>query len=244
MRRARAFIFAALLAGPASAAVQIAPIRIELTRAAPNALVALSNSGSAEARFELQLVSWRQDDAGEMKLENTKDVSAYPPLLTLKPGERRNLRVAVEPALFGPVEKTYRLIVQELPRAPKPGERQVQVLTRLSIPIFVMPEKPLEELRVDGLAMAGGGASFQIVNAGTVSQRPVEVVVEALDASGASVARDRWSGWYVLAGGRRVYAWPIPAAACKAIASLSVKVKLEKREVAASAPVPRGACGP
>ncbi len=243
MKRLQVLWLAAFLAGPASAAIEVSPIRIELTRAAPNTLVALVNTGTEETRFELQLVSWKQDENGKMQLENTKDVLLYPPLLTLKPGEKRNVRVAVGPSLFGPVEKTYRLIAQELPRAPKAGAPpQVQVLTRLSIPIFVMPDKPVQDLRVEGLALEKGRASFQLSNAGNVSQRPLEVAIDALDAAGKVVASERWEGWYVLAGERRAYAWPVPAASCKPVASLSVKVKLESRELAVKSAAPRGAC--
>ncbi len=243
MKRALILCVAALLAGPASASVEVSPIRIELTRAASNALVALVNTGTEEARFELRLVSWKQDGTGQLQLDNTSDVSVYPPLLVLKPGERRNARVAVMPSVFGPVERTYRLLAQELPRAPKAGAgAQVQVLTRLSIPIFVRPDKPVVDLRVEALAAGKGVASFEVVNAGTVAQRPDEVVVEGLDAGGASVAAERWDGWYVLAGERRRYEWTLPAASCRKIASLSVKVKVEARELTATSAAPRGAC--
>ncbi len=243
MRRAHVLCLAALLAGPASAAVEVSPIRIELTRAASNALVALVNTGTEDVRFELRLVSWKQDGTGKMELDNTNDVSVYPPLLVLKPGERRNARVAVAPALFGPVERTYRLLAQELPRAPKAGSgARVQVLTRLLIPIFVEPEKPVVDLRVEAFAAEKGRASFEVVNRGTVSQRTETVVVDALDASGATVASERWDGWYVLAGERRRYEWAVPAASCRKVASLSVKVKLETRELTATSAAPRGAC--
>ncbi len=234
---------AALLAAPASAAVEVSPIHVALTRATPNALVTLVNTGADEARFELQLVSWQQDESGKMKLENTKDVTLYPPLVALKPGERRNARVGVLPSVFGTVEKTYRLIVQELPHAQKAVTRQVQVLTRISIPVFVAPEQPRPDLRVDGVALANGRATFRVVNAGNVRQRPIDVTIDALDAAGAPVASERWEGWYVLPGGRREYAWPVPAGACKRIASFSVEVKLESRVLVARSEAPRGACG-
>jgi fimbrial chaperone protein len=179
-----------------------------------------------------------------MQLDNTKDVFLYPPLLVLKPGERRNARVAAEPSLFGSVEKTYRLIAQELPRAPKAGGKpQVQVLTRLSIPLFVRPDNAVVDLRVEGLALEKGRASFRLVNAGNVTQRPLEVTLDALDAAGATVASERWEGWYLLARDRRAYEWPVPAASCKSVAALSVKVKLEGRELAAKSAAARGACG-
>jgi len=228
---------------PAAASLDVSPIRIELTKPAANALVTLTNTGKDTARYELRVVSWSQNEAGEMDLQPTRDVFLFPPLVTLQPGEKRNARVGVAPAIFGQAEKTYRLIVEELPAAPRPGApAQVQVVTRLSIPIFAAPEKPVAELKIEGLALANGVVSMKVVNAGNVEQRPVEVSVEALDASGKLVAHERWDGWYVLAGGVRQYAWKVPAAACGSATELTAKVKFEQRELTARAQVGRGAC--
>src|SRR5438477_3765611 len=177
---------------PAAGSLDVSPIRVELSRAVPNALVTLTNTGKDLTRFELRVVSWSQNAAGEMDLQGTREVFLYPPLVSLKPGEKRNARVGVAPEIFGAVEKTYRLIVEELPRPPGPGApSQVQVVTRLSIPIFVAPEKPVSELRLEGLTIAGGVASMKVVNAGNVEARPLEVSVEALDANGRLIAHER-----------------------------------------------------
>src|SRR3954469_1996868 len=106
---------------PLAASLDVSPIRIELNRPAPNALVTLTNTGKDTARYELRIVSWKQNDAGEMDLQDTREVFLYPPLVTLQPGEKRNARVGVAPTVFGQVEKTYRLIVEELPAPAKPG---------------------------------------------------------------------------------------------------------------------------
>src|SRR5260221_491039 len=142
---------------PAAASLDVSPIRIELSRPVPNALVTLTNTGKDLTRFELRVVSWSQNQAGEMGLQSTQEVFLYPPLMSIKPGEKRNARVGVAPAVFGAVEKTYRLIVEELPNPTRPGApSQVQVVTRLSIPIFVAPEKPVGDLRLEGLTIADG----------------------------------------------------------------------------------------
>lgn len=247
MKTARAFWWAApllVLCGAQPAwALDVSPIRVELSRAVPNALVALTNTAREETRYQLRVFSWKQDGSGKMDLQNTRDVFLYPPLMALKPGERRNARIGVMPAQFGAVERTYRLIVEELPPAPRAGApAQVRVVTRLSIPVFLAPEKPVADLRVDALALAKGSASFRLVNGGNVSQRPVEVTLDAVDAKGEALAHQRWDGWYVLAGGVRDYSWVVPREACASAAALVVKAKLEAHEVTARAPVLRGEC--
>ena len=72
---------------PAAASLDVSPIRVELSRAVPNALVTLTNTGKDLTRFELRVVSWSQNAAGEMDLQGTREVFLYPPLVSLKPGE-------------------------------------------------------------------------------------------------------------------------------------------------------------
>src|SRR5207247_6252909 len=57
---------------PATASLDVSPIRIELSRTVPNALVTLTNTGKDLTRFELRVVSWSQNQAGEMDLQSTR----------------------------------------------------------------------------------------------------------------------------------------------------------------------------
>ena len=160
----------------------------------------------------------------------------FPPVLAIQGGETRNLRVGALVAA-GPVERTYRLILEELPAAVKPDG--VQILNRFSIPVFVAPVSPRLAASIDGR----DGARIRLRNTGTVHFKPRSVQARAVDARGAAVAEKSWQGWYVLPGGERVYRLPVPAAACARVRSIEVTVRAdegERREVVAT---PQGACG-
>jgi fimbrial chaperone protein len=237
---------AALLARapPARAAeVQVNPVLVELSTAAPSAIVALRNVGKEVARFEVQVRAWSQSEAGEMELVATDDVVAYPPVVALAPGEQRNLRVggATPP---GPLEKSYRLFIKELPAPPTPGAGSgVRVLSRIGLPVFVAPRETVERVALQDLAVHDRKVTFTLRNTGTVRVRPSSVVVTA-SAAGAGPALEReLAAWYVLAGGARRYELELPSDGCARVRELGVAVALDRGPLRARVATPAGACG-
>jgi fimbrial chaperone protein len=237
---------AALLARspPARAAeVQVNPVLVELSTAAPSAIVVLRNVGKEAARFEVQVRAWSQNEAGEMELVATDDVVAYPLVVELAPGEQRNLRVggATPP---GPVEKSYRLFIKELPAPPRPGAGSgVRVLSRIGLPVFVAPQQAVERVAVEDLKVRDGKVTFTLRNAGTVRVRPSSVVVTASLHRAAAPLERELAAWYVLAGGARRYELDLPRESCARIREVGVAVALERGPLRAKVATPAGACG-
>jgi fimbrial chaperone protein len=242
-----AFLLLALVAGPARAeGLQLTPVIVELTREQGNAILSLRNDTASPIRYQLSAVTWDQDSAGQLKLAPTKDLILFPLLLALKPGEQRNVRVGVQPDRFGAVEKTYRVFVDQLPSPDRPGSKPaVQVLTRVSIPVFLEPERSVPALRIEKAEISQGKVSFQLQNLGNVRVRPTEIVADALSGNGTAVTRQRWDGWYVLAGADRAYEWPLPKEGCERVRSVRIEARLDGGKALASAlELPGGACAP
>jgi fimbrial chaperone protein len=242
-----AFLLSALVAGPTRAeGLQLTPVIVELTRDQGNAILSLRNDTAAPVRYQLSAVTWDQDSAGQLKLAPTKDLILFPLLLALKAGEQRNVRVGVQPERFGAVEKTYRVFLDQLPSPDRPGNKPaVQVLTRVSIPVFLEPERSVPALRIERAEISQGKVSFQLQNVGNVRVRPTEIVADALSGNGTAVTRQRWDGWYVLAGADRAYEWPLPKQGCERVRSVRIEARLEGGKALASAlELPGGACGP
>ncbi len=242
-----AVLFSALVAGPVRAqGLQVSPILVELTRAQTNAIITLRNEGGSPVRYQLSAASWDQDSAGQLKLAASRDLILFPLLLSLQPGEQRNVRVGVQPEQFGPIEKTYRVFVEQMPPPERPGNKPaVQVLTRVGIPVFLEPETPVPALRVERAELARGKLSFRLQNVGNVRIRPAEVVADALSGNGTLVIRQRWDGWYVLAGQDRAYEWSLPQEGCGRVRSVRIEARLDEGRAASSAiDLPGGACGP
>ena len=235
------------LGGRAEAsAFTVNPIKIALAGKDQSALLSLQSQSSEELRFKVSIKAWSQSPQGEMELKDTKDIVVFPALLTLGPKEERKLRIgATVPA--GAVEKTYRVFVEELPglRAPQTATKsEVKVLTKMGIPIFIRPAKPQAAGTVQGTGIAKGKLSFGVKNTGNVYFLIQSVKIKGLDAVGATTFEKTVEGWYLLAGGTRVWELDFPKDACMKSKSVTFDVQSEETKFSGRAEVPAAACGP
>jgi fimbrial chaperone protein len=234
-----------LAASPARAGeMDVNPVLVELSSGEKNVVVTIRNRSKEPGRYNIALFAWDQTASGEMKLADTQDVVAFPRTLALPPGEARIVRVGTM-VPFGPVEKAYRLIIEELPPPARPeSASRVQVLSRVSIPVFVEPERATERAAVEALRVAGGKAEFKLRNVGNVRIRPSAVRLVAADAAGKPLHEAALQAWYVLASGERHYAIQLPAEQCAKARNVTVEVALAKEVVRARAELSPGGCGP
>lgn len=235
-----------LLAGSGRAVAQpleITPTLVQLTPDAKSAIVTLHNASAEPVRYQVAVFAWDQDAGGEMQLAPTADLQFFPSVLSIAAGERRNVRVAAAVS-SGPVERSYRLFVEQLPDAARP-QNAVRVLTRIGIPVFVEPRDPsVPRPEATALALTGRRFTFTLRNTGNVRIRPDLVRAVGRDEAGAVVFDEKLPAWYVLAGGERVYEATLPDAGCGRVRTLSAEAALGKATVQASLPVAQGACGP
>jgi fimbrial chaperone protein len=235
------------LAGTAGASsFTVNPIKVFLSDKDQSALLTLQNQSTEELRFKVLVQEWKQSPQGEMQLADTKDIVVYPGLLTLAPGGERKLRVG-STVQAGAAEKTYRVFVEELPplrSAKESTKSEVRVLTKMGIPIFVRPAKPISTGTVEGLGLAKGSFAFTLKNTGNVHFLVQSVQVKAIDAAGANTFEKNVEGWYVLSGGTRIWQLDIPKAACLKSKKLSVEVQTADSKFDGKLDVQPAGCGP
>jgi fimbrial chaperone protein len=231
-------------ASAVAAAVQVSPTRVDLSPSARSAVVTLRNDGAEPVSFEVQVRGWRQSAAGEMELSSTSELVAYPPVLALAPGEERNLRVGVTSAApFGSIEKSYRLLVQELPSPEKQGSPlRVRVLTQLNIPVFLAPARTVKRASLQDLGVREGKVIFTARNEGTVHVRAGSVKLAALASDGKALVERDLAPLYLLAGGERLFEVEVPADVCARVREVSVAAALEPEVLRARMATPEGVC--
>ena len=200
------------------------PVKVELTPRKKSQLLTLTNKGDKPIRFILNINAWEEQPDGKMTLVPTKELVVFPTLLELKLGKDRKIRIGtLKPATTK--EVTYRLIVEEQP--PDPGvnddKTTINVLTKLSIPIFVVPKKPEPKLSAT-VKVINGQAQVELTNPGNAHLRvnTIELVGDGVGRPGAFT--HQLKGWYLLADGKRVYQVPIPADVCTQLNELRVQI--------------------
>ena len=223
--------------------LNISPVQVWLSPEASKSLLTLRNEGPEEARYQVSVMSWDEDAQSGMRLAPTEEILAFPTMLELKVGETRSLRVGSLVA-FGPIEKTYRVFLEELPAAEKPQARStVRVLTRVGIPVFLAPVRSLEDHRLSAVSLGTGGASVDVQNTGNVHMRVDSVRLEGFAQGGEKLFEKQAQGWYVLAGGHKRYELEVPRDACAKVRRLVVSVKTDKEQVMQEPlETPGGAC--
>ena len=124
------------LAPPAnSAALQVAPVSIDVPAPGASASLVLRNLGDKPMNAQIRVFRWLQQN-GTDKLVETRDVVASPPFATLKPKAGYTVRVVrvTKKPLVG--EETYRLLIDELPDKQNPQGVAVRLVVRYSVPVF------------------------------------------------------------------------------------------------------------
>lgn len=194
------------LAAPAVAAstFSIDRTRVHLSQAQPSELVTLSNESSEPVRLQVTVQRWTQGPDEPVRLEPTEDVVFFPALMTIEPGRSRSIRVGLSrpPA---DRELTYRLIIDELPAPGGPGGTRLNVLTRLSVPVFVQPPKPEARPAVTSLLPSGDGLQVTVVNNGSAYAMIDTITVRGRDREAGTVGAASGAGWYVLAGSTQAF---------------------------------------
>ena len=242
-------LLAALLvaAAPVTAravTMEVAPVIIDLGRAAPSAVVTIRNGGTAVTRYQLTAASWTEARTGEPKLEASQDLSIFPPLFQLGPGEERKIRVGAlgQP---GPTERAWRLFIEELPDAlsASPTGASVRIRTRFALAVFLAPALPQRSATLS-LARSERGATVTVKNTGNSRVKPGALAVVFLGAEQERLHVVELPAVSVLAGAEQVVELQVPADVCAKVRTATLSAEIEGEKRSEELALPAGACAP
>lgn len=146
-----ALVGVGFLAPAHAASLQVTPISVDFGVKDQSRSLWLSNTGNTELRAQVRVFVWTQEN-GQDKLESTREVVASPSMVTIPPKGRQLVRLVRLDAAPAGVERSYRLLVNELPAIGSKEESSgLRFLLQYSIPVFVAPLRPAgEEARASG----------------------------------------------------------------------------------------------
>ncbi len=210
----------------------VSPIRLELGGAVRSGAVTVRNEDKLALTFQIEGLSWRQDESGQDVYEPAPELVYFPRLLKLEPGREAVIRIGTRQTLV-PLEKAYRLFIEELatPDGAQATANQVKFLVRFGAPVFVRPIQPSRKLALESFDTSAGQARWTLRNDGTQHERFEHVRLRGLDATGAELFKRELPQRYLLAGQSRSATVEIPADQCGRLARLALEVLAEKSEV-------------
>jgi len=130
-----------------AATIRLSPVNIEILSHQNASSLSLYNQSNESTDLQVRVFEWRQN-AGQDQLIPTDEIAVSPPFLKLKPNDSYNLRVVrINPtAISG--EKTYRIIIDELPKPldSRKADQGINVLLRSSLPVFVVNKDAITKL--------------------------------------------------------------------------------------------------
>jgi len=220
----------------------ISPVTIELDHKARSAVVTVYNQGEGAGDFEVKVTEWSQNDRGADVQSPTKDIIYFPRFLKIAPNESRVIRIAARtPAVRK--EKTYRLIVAELPERSAPKATGVSFQFQFAIPFFVLPPNKIVKGKIFNSSVFGGEVRTTVANEGNIRFRVESVAVQGRNSKGETLFEKTITGWYLLAGASKVYSMPIPSDKCAGLATVDLTVKARDLVLKDTVTVDRTACG-
>jgi fimbrial chaperone protein len=177
--------------------LSVLPVNVFLQPGERAASLSLTNSSDRPTSIQARAFDWSQKD-GEDQLTASNVVVVSPPLVTIAPGGTQVVRLILRQLPKGS-EATYRIILDQIPGPNQPGV--VQMVLRLSIPIFTAPETkaaPNDQFHLQ----ADGNQLFLVgVNSGLSHDTLHDIVVTT--SAGRKLEPKARVSPYILAGATR-----------------------------------------
>ncbi|MEO6984446.1 MAG: molecular chaperone [Paralcaligenes sp.] len=137
-------LFLGLLGNVAVAGgLQISPVSLEIAANARAGEVWLRNAGTEVVHAQVRVYLWSQDK-GEDVLTPDNGMVASPPMVQVAPGQQQLVRlIRIGPMAAASLnERTYRLVIDELPIKKPNSKIGLDFVFRYSIPVFIAGTAP------------------------------------------------------------------------------------------------------
>ncbi len=221
-----------LVALPARAAgnLAVSPTRVELGDTG-TATIAVRNDGDAGSVLQISVMRWLDSPMPDA-LEPAPELMAVPPVFTLPAGRQQVIRLALRDRTRPAVERSYRLLIAEVPPPAAGGAQPGGVTFSLgfNVPVFQKPPGALAA-PVWSIEPAAGGPVLGLRNTGQAHVQVSNILVQ--DGASRSLVELK-EGFYLLPGRSR--SWQLPAGAAGTPLTVIAETNLGTLEERLAAP--------
>lgn len=214
--------------------LELHPVSIDVTPDRSSATLNVSNRSAEPVSIQVRSFEWTQQATGPDQLTESGDLIISPPFVSVAPGQSQVIRVLVR-HVSRDREVTYRLLIDELPRANDTAG--VHLSLHFSVPIFFEAQL-LTPARLDWKMTAPehGDGTLIAVNGGGKRAHLGQL---SFSTEGSSTAAIQSNGSaYVLSGAERK--WVVHAVAgMRDMSTAKLKVQIDGESQEVTVPVVR-----
>lgn len=246
------FVIQAQAGGP----IQIYPLKVLLSPDKKTDSISFANQSDTAIDIQVSAKSWDMDEQGTFIETDIGDFVFFPRLFHILPHEEKVVRIGYN-GNFPNMEKSYRLILEELPPVRSPEQQAkdkvgvgINWLMRLSVPMFVMPSSdiPEPELKIDEIKKIPDGWSIAVKNNAKYHVYIKKMTVDLKDEANSLVSSvDVKSAVMRILPGRRVFIdIPLESKQCQSAKEVTFNFGLEQQaeNYPLSLPISKNNCLP
>lgn len=183
----------------------VAPVRVTMDETRPVETMTIRNDGDEPARLQMRAYQWRQEDGNDI-LEETQDIVINPRLFEVNGGAQQTARLGLRISR-SEEERSYRILIDQIPSSPKPSAGKIRALLRISIPVFIPAGTSSGSARW-ALSSAPDGNAVITVQNGRNSHLQIRHI-DLLDENGGAITGSDMS-IYILPGAERAIMLDLP----------------------------------
>lgn len=205
MRRVSAALALGCALAAHASSLQISPVTVELPPGQGAVALTLRNPGKDTIYGQVRVFRWDQAPDDD-RLEPSDELMASPPLIRIEPQGEQLVRLIRRDGADAVGERTYRVLVDEVPGLDAAPGNGVNIRLRYSVPVFVEPSGPPVAPRL-AWALEPDGAQWRLRVDNAGGRRAQLAAVRVVTADGVERVVNPGLLGYVLAG--RVRQWTV-----------------------------------
>lgn len=184
--------------------IEVGPILVQMVGAERTATLTVTNASAEAESLQVRTVEWSQGPDGDVYTPS-QALIASPPLVELKAGESQTVRLVLEGVSDNRAERSYRVILDEIPGPRETPGAGVKTTIRVLVPVFLTPSLSARAKLNWSAARTPQGLVVTARNDGESRERLTDLRFEA-----GGQALGQPAGGYVLSHASR--AWTLPGA--------------------------------
>ncbi len=120
--------------------IAFSPLKVDFKSTQQVETITINNNSNEQKVYQIDLMQWNQENGKDI-LSKTKNIIASPLVVRINPRSKQIIRIGTKGIEQTSQEQAYRIIFNQIPLN---GPKGVQVLTNISIPIFIQSKNDLE----------------------------------------------------------------------------------------------------